>query len=182
MLGLPPLEPEELEELLDELLDELDDDEELLPPVEVLVDPPVLVTPPVLVLVEPPLVELPPDDVLDDPPLLVEEITTLPPPELPPPKNPPKKPPELPPYPPLPPITTGTELPPSIIGGAGGRYEGKGTGIGCAVGVWAIVTTVGWQAVTVFVTVRRVRLILRAGSPLRTIRARTGCFLVCFFT
>ena len=100
---MPPLDPEEL----DELLDELDEEEELLPPVEV--------------LVEPPLVELPPEEVLVDPPLLVEEITTLPPPELPPPKKPPKKPPPLlPPYPPLPPITTGIELPPPCIGGAGG--------------------------------------------------------------
>lgn len=164
--GLPPLDPEELEELLDELLDELEE-EELLPPVEV--------------LVEPPLVELPPEEVLVDPPLLVEEITTLPPPELPP-KKPPKKPPLLPPYPPLPPITTGTELPPSCIGGAGGIYGGRGTGMGCGAGVWAIVTTVGWQAVTVLVTVRRVRLILRAGSPLRTTRARTGLFFESFFT
>ena len=83
---MPPLDPEEL----DELLDELDEEEELLPPVEV--------------LVEPPLVELPPEEVLVGPPLLVEEITTLPPP----------------PYPPLPPITTGIELPPPCIGGAGG--------------------------------------------------------------
>ena len=45
-----------------------------------------------------------------------------------------------------------------------------------------MVTTVGWQAVTVLVTVRRVRLILRAGSPFLTIRARTGCFFVSFFT
>ena len=99
-----PLPPLELEELLEELLDELDDDE-LLPPVEV--------------LVEPPLVELPPDEVLVDPPLLVDEITTLPPPELPPPKKPPKKPPPAP-YAPLPPITTGMEPPPPSMGGAGG--------------------------------------------------------------
>ena len=68
----PPLELEELEELLEELLDELEEDE-LLPPVDV--------------LVEPPLVELPPDEVLVEPPLLVDEMTTLPPPELPPPKS-----------------------------------------------------------------------------------------------
>ncbi len=45
-----------------------------------------------------------------------------------------------------------------------------------------MVTTVGWQAVTVLVTVRRVRLILRAGSPDLTTRARTGCFFDIFLT
>jgi hypothetical protein len=52
----------------------------------------------------------------------------------------------------------------------------------CGYGVWAIVTTAGWQAVTVLVTVRRVRFILRAGSPFLTIRARTGFFLESFLT
>ncbi len=52
----------------------------------------------------------------------------------------------------------------------------------CGAGVWAIVTTAGWQAVTVLVTVRRVRFILRAGSPFLTTRARTGSFFDIFFT
>jgi len=52
--------------------------------------------------------------------------------------------------------------------------------MGC--GVCAIVTTDGWHAVTVLVTVRRIRLILRAGSPRLTTLARNGCFFDIFFT
>ena len=52
--------------------------------------------------------------------------------------------------------------------------------MGC--GACATVTTVGWQAVTVLVTVRRVRLILRAGSPRLTTRDRNGCFFDIFLT
>ncbi|GAB5485976.1 MAG: hypothetical protein Pars93KO_24100 [Parasphingorhabdus sp.] len=50
--------------------------------------------------------------------------------------------------------------------------------MGC--GAWAIVTTVGLQAVTVLVTVRRVRLTLRADWPRFRTRARTFFFLSTF--
>jgi hypothetical protein len=52
----------------------------------------------------------------------------------------------------------------------------------CGAGVCAIVTTDGWQAVVVLVTVRRVRFILRAGSPFLIVRARTGFFFDIFLT
>ncbi|WP_164089090.1 hypothetical protein [Sphingorhabdus sp. YGSMI21] len=52
----------------------------------------------------------------------------------------------------------------------------------CGAGVWAIVTTDGWQAVVVVLTVRLVRLILRAGSPRLIARARTGFFFDIFLT
>ncbi len=134
MLVLPPvLPPEELEdelELDDELdeEDELDEDEEppeppvldvvveVMPPLEVEVEPPLVEVEPPLVDVEPPLVE-----VEVEPPELVELMTTLPPLE-PPPKKPPKKPPPKPPNDGPPPITIGIALPPEsiCIGGGGG--------------------------------------------------------------
>lgn len=77
-------------------------------------------------------------------------------------------------------MTTGIEPPLLLIGGAGGIYGGRG--MACGAGVWAIVTTAGWQAVTVLVTVRRVRFILRAGSPFLTTRDRIGSFFDIFFT
>ncbi|VWX59628.1 hypothetical protein [Sphingorhabdus sp. 109] len=52
----------------------------------------------------------------------------------------------------------------------------------CGAGVWAIVTTDGWQAVVVLVTVRLVRFILRAGSPFLIARARSGFFFDIFLT
>lgn len=115
------------------------------------------------------------------PPVVVEEMTSDPPPPPPPPKKPPKKPPpNPPPKPPEPPITTGTEPPPPSNtgpGGGGGIKAGGGKGIGCC-GPLATVTTVGaGQEVTVrVVTVRRVRLTLRAGAPVRSTRPRIFFF------
>lgn len=162
-----PLEDElELDEEL--LLDDEDDEDEvdeppvdeveveLMPPVEVLVEPPLVEVEPPLVLVElPPVeVELPPVEVepplVDvEPPVLVEETTIWPPPPPLPPKKPPKKPPP-PPQPPLPPATRiGPPLPPDMLGISPiGRSIGIGAPCECTV------MTVGAAFVTVLTTLR----------------------------
>ena len=122
------------------------------PPVEVLVEPPLveLELPPVDVELPPLDVELPPLEVLVEPPDVVELTTTLPPPPELPPKKPPKNPPPKPPKPPEPPITV-TPPPEEPLTGAAGS-GGRGIGISAIC---------GWQHLGVSSTTRRMRLTLR---------------------
>ena len=170
------LELDELDEEDDDELDEDDPPEELvvvlvMPPVEVLVEPPLVEVEPPLVLEEPPLVDvelppelLPPVEVLVEPPLVVVvEVTTIPPPELlPPPKNPPKNPPpKPPPQPPEPPmIVTPPPLEPDI-GGSGGS--------GCAIGNGTSAICCWQHGVCSSSTTRRMRLTVRGLAITRLI-------------
>ncbi|HEX7712351.1 MAG TPA: hypothetical protein VF418_15575 [Sphingomonadaceae bacterium] len=169
------LELDELDEEDDDELDEDDPPEELvvvlvMPPVEVLVEPPLVEVEPPLVLEEPPLVDvelppelLPPVEVLVEPPLVVVvEVTTIPPPELLPPKNPPKNPPpKPPPQPPEPPmIVTPPPLEPDI-GGSGGS--------GCAIGNGTSAICCWQHGVCSSSTTRRMRLTVRGLAITRLI-------------
>lgn len=138
----------------------------LMPPVEVEVEPPLVLVEPPLVEVElPPVeVELPPEpplDVLVEPPEVVVDVTTTLPPEDPPPKNPPKKPPPKPPKPPDPPITVTPPPLDPLTGGSAGSGCGRGTGI---IAICGVQSGPPWHSSSI---TRRMRFTVRGFSATR---------------